>query len=494
MDANMPGPAKIQSESYAPFVTLTIAAQNLQITVGNNSLASSGNTAAIKSFDIGWINTIDMSAEIVDEEGGRMGLMLDSLRKCAAAGVGSEILAQWGWVHAGCGGEKGSPIRSLPVRATITGLEVSYSEGKIKYKLTATGNDPVFVSIKEFEPYGEWDKKISLEEAIKRICAEKPEMKVFFCRRERDGTLRRGSTGSEVGWVWKGYAEGGPKGVWPGTGKNKIEVIQRWISDYCLIDGGIEKGIIITIDSLNYDELNLIMDPTPGPGEFTSCGNNRLGTFIVNGGKCSNVIEFNPRFNWLQGRASFSNGGTGGFTDSTETVDVAESKDQMGEGSDTESTGQHMTLSADANVIENKQSGRELTNSRMAHLHARKSMNSILPIEAELKIMGDPRPQFVAESMWRASNVSIVAINPFHLRASGSECGDWSTGLAGSACNRFLSNKEWLVLGLSHSIREGSYTTTLKLYLPAQHIDLNPNDPMGGLGSGGSSVEVDCSK
>jgi hypothetical protein len=41
-------------------------------------------------------------------------------------------------------------------------------------------------------------------------------------------------------------------------------------------------------------------------------------------------------------------------------------------------------------------------------------------------------------------------------------CGDWSW-LASSGCNALLSDRDYWVTAINHSIREGSYTTTLKV-------------------------------
>ena len=112
--------------------------------------------------------------------------------------------------------------------------------------------------------------------------------------------------------------------------------------------------------------------------------------------------------------------------------------------------------------------------------------NSILngqPIEAELIVQGDPSDQLVHPQLILGKKLSLVVINPYHLLGDGDNgCPDW---LARPACNDILSNKNWMIQGVDHSIREGSYVTTFKLSLPAPGASLNPNEPFGGPGNCG---------
>ncbi|MGL1636394.1 hypothetical protein ACSTJT_23245, partial [Vibrio parahaemolyticus] len=73
---------------------------------------------------------------------------------------------------------------------------------------------------------------------------------------------------------------------------------------------------------------------------------------------------------------------------------------------------------------------------------------------------------------------SIVVINPFHIQdVGGEDCGEW---LQAETCNAVLSNRQWLVLGTSHEIKEGSYTTTIKVRLDAPGTDISIGEPLGG--------------
>ncbi len=60
----------------------------------------------------------------------------------------------------------------------------------------------------------------------------------------------------------------------------------------------------------------------------------------------------------------------------------------------------------------------------------------------------------------------MIVLNPFATsKSQGAECLSYLTG---DACNNILTRSGWTIIGVSHSIREGSYITTLKLrlYLP----------------------------
>lgn len=492
---NEPGPAGQQAESFAPYVKVTIGS-NTVITVGNNSMPPT-NTAVIKSYEIGWLDTQEMTVEILDEAGGRFGAMLDGLRKCAQQGIGTEILSEFGWVYTTCEGTPAQPIVKSPIiRSIFQSMEVNYSEGKIKYRIQGVANAPIYADMREDKNHGEDGKRQKLEDAIEALCAESPPMRVTYAERGPDGKWIQKPKNL---FKWKHFGYGGPKSIWQADNQNRIAVISKWIAPFRVEDDGKrDKGLILAFDSLNYDHLYIIKDPTLDPGEGRTCGRNTLGTFIVNGGKCSPVIEFTPKFNWIAGFANFSAGGdTASAADShSEFTDPKKTTNQEIEhGYNVGTQLQNTTTQQGFEAYGPERVHEETMLSQLAHAKANRMTEIMEPIHANLKILGDPRPQFVLLEEWFASNVSIVAINPFHLKGNGNKgCGDWSTGdgLAQDLCNKYLSNKTWLVQGMNHSIKEGSYTTTLKLLLPTPGIEVGHNDPLGGVGSEGATVDNTC--
>jgi hypothetical protein len=484
----LPGPAGEQAESFAPWVWVRLGEKGKEITVGNKSFPGNPNTACIKSYEIGWVDTPQVTVEIIDEDGGRMGAIVDSIKKCMPAfGNGTEIISQFGWIIATCEGGK-RKIESLKFKHQVTHLEMSYSEGKIRYKIVATANTPVFEDMREDNTKGEDDKKINIEQAIENLCSLPPATRVRYVQRQKDGSLK------DVKFKWKKFGEGGPKSTWQGDNQNRIASITKWMECF-RIDDGTErgKGILPIFSPTEYNELLLLEDPT-GPDESAACGGNgkALGTYIVNGGKCSTVMEFNPSFNWIRAVAGFSAGGGTSGAGSTRSnfQEDEKTKDQEKDHGSTAGLQQQVTISQQAwDAYGPKNAYTETMRSQQAHSQASRLTDiNIDAIEADLRILGDPREQF-CQTMG-GNSISIVAVNPFRITGgSNGSCGDW---LAQPGCNEILSNKNWMVFGVNHSIKEGSYTTTLKLKLADPGTNLRKKSPLGGDGSGGATVKNTC--
>lgn len=491
-DIQVPGPAGGQAESFAPWVWISIGDGDEKITVGNKSFNPNPHTACIKSFEAGWIDNNQMVVEIMDEAGGRFGALLDSVQKCTnEVGVNVKVTFQFGWILATC---QGPPrvIGSDIFEAVIVELETSYSEGKMKHKLkcgTINGSDE-FMRINTTR--GEDDKKITLEQAIENICALPPATRVRYCELQ-SGELK------DVKFKWKNFPKGGPLGNWQADQQNRLSAITKWLAPYRIDDGTKwGKGIVIVREPKKPDQLILLQDPLPNPGDSESCGNNvsaqegSFGTYIVNGGKCSSVIEFTPSFNWIRAVGSFSSGGgTSGpaKTNNNFIKNVKPENQQLDHGEsagmqqETTITQQAWDAYGPANAYD------ETMKSEMAHVKAgRVTSVGTGGVQADLRIIGDPRPQFCSVAACR--NISIVAINPFHIQgASNNGCGDW---LAVPQCNETLSNNMWMVVGINHAIKEGSYITTLKVTLAQPGIDAGKNSPLGGEGANGYTPQNNC--
>lgn len=481
---NFPGPAGMQAESFAPWVKVWMGDSNDEITVGNESFPSAGNYACIKSFEVGWVDTPEVSVEILDEAGGRMQYFVDSIRKNSKLpGKGTEMRFQWGWTTITC--EKQSfPISSMMFKTQILEIQVNYSEGKIKYNIKGGAAEKILNVIREDSSRAEDDKPIQLEEAIKNLAAECPPITVKYCRRDSDGEIK-----CEDGFNWMKFGKGGPKATWQADNQNRVAVIAKWIEDF-RVDNGTEQGlgIIPVWEPKEHDVLVLLVDPSEA---LASCdgASSSLGTFIVNGGKCSPVIEFTPTFNWVTGMSNFNAGGDTSSPGTTKSNFHEQVKHPRQEGVHCETTGlqQQNTITQQAwRAYGPRNAWRDAQRSIQAHAKAgRITEVGVIPIQATLKILGDPRAKFT--EMAQGRSCSIVAINPFHLSGEKNNyCGDW---LAAPPCNVILSNKNWIVHGINHSIKEGSYTTTLKLMLGTPGITVDADAPLGGPGSGGVTVK-----
>jgi hypothetical protein len=440
------------ADIIAPWVSIKMEGLEL-ITVGNGS--SGGNCrAVIKSFELGYIDTQQVVVEVLDEEGGKFGALIDRIQKCISVRIGSVMNCQWGWVMSNCDSEM-PPMKSTVVKCILKQIEINYSEGKIKYKLYGTALDPLFFNMREDKTLGTDDKTMNIEDAIELLCSQEPHIRVSYCEKQ-NGKIECKGKGT---FDWYKFGKGGPKATWQADNENRISTISKWIEPF-RVNNGTDQGlgIILMLDSTEYDHLMLVLDPMV---ESSSDCDNSLGTFIVNGGKCSPVLEFTPKFNWVSGWGGLSVGGeTAGPLDSSPVF----SEDARKEDACCTHTGiqQQFTVTQQAvTAYGPKDAHPETVKSVEAHQRANRLVSvTIEPITAELRIIGDPSDKFVRQSLFMGKNVSIVAINPFHLR--GNECPEW---IAEPECNQILSSKKWMCMGTNHSIKEGSYTTTLKLVL-----------------------------
>lgn len=495
-ELHLPGPAGQQAESFAPWVWVKIG-EGDAITVGNESYPTK-NEACIKSFEVGWISKPTVQLEIMDEAGGRMGALLDALVKCPARGIsdGTELKFQFGWIMTTCQNQK-QVIPSLIFKSTIQKLEVNYAEGKVKYKIYGDAVDVLLEGMREREPIGTETNKVNIETAIRTICSRDPQVNVRFMKKQPDGRF------VDTEFDWKGYGKGGPLAAWQCDNSNRMAVITKWMEPYRINDGTAD-GAGLAIAWFPYQSNTMVIFQDVLKGEESECTeavsrglfwgasqvDGNIGTFIVNGGKCSSVIEFSPTFDWVGATQNFSAGGgtsgPGNTANHSQREAKVKGKDaDCGErGGDTVGLQQQATITQQAwESYGPKNAWTELMKSQRAHLLAGRVVGSKTEMEADLKILGDPRPAFCGIPGGRTA--SIVAINPFHLGGDG-RCGNW---LAEPGCNPIMSNKKWRVTGINHSIQSGSYTTTLKMALQVTGVDIYRYEPLGGAVSGGPVVQ-----
>jgi len=489
----MPGPGDQQAESFAPWCWITIGVGTNKITVGNESYQGDPNTACIKSMEIGWVDEPSMKCEIVDEKGGTLQSVANAVRKCVrGGGTGSMCQFQFGWIVTTCyGGPSVSHvIPSETFNLQLVQLDVSYSEGKIKYTIEGKTVNTAYDVSRADRTFGSQDKPIKIEEAINALCAIDPPCTVRYMEITPGGSLRE----TKFDWAITGKV----LGYWQCDNMSKISVISKWLAPFRIKDGKCDKGIVIFYNPRKYDELILLKDPSTGPGEASQCapdGSKKdefgpLGTFIVNGGKCSTVIEFSPTMNIINAKSSAAVGGGTSGPNKTSSQ-LAEEKRCENQQKDTIDAGTQLQATITQQAVENygtKTANDQSLKSEIAHHKASLVTSTQNPgVHAELKILGNPSARFTWFGAMR--NMSIVVINPYHIRKSGSTCGDW---LAYPACNELFTNKNWKCEGINHSISNGSYTTTIKAMLVAPDIQVSADDPLGGQGGGGPTLENTC--
>jgi hypothetical protein len=489
---------KNEGYSYAPFVELKFILNGELLTVGNNSRPGKGNTAVIKSMQYGASEGMGVSIEIIDEEGGNFTKSFESINK----GLGDikddikNFELDFGWiVTKDCGSENyekisvknsgngpQTGISILPIR-----MNVVYEGGMIKYTLEAQDMMSRVWETRLECNIGKDDHKITLKEAI-RILAKTGQSPRFHVDFLKSDYLSRWDFKKDGDANKKGE---GPLGVWSTNQQNKLDTIRNWIKGYVTEAG---KGIVfqyMTKDEYIFhtgrpdfdEEAVLILLEDPGPDEckpiidFCSMGGDfHLGTYIVNGGNKSPVSSFNPSVNWTFSPNSCNGGGAA--PDSGEGA-KPDGKKKCGAGGEEiqKDCGGVMVANVPHSSSEgNSSRASDDVEANAAHQKANAFREFFSPIEAELKIIGDP--SYVFPTFFMTKTISLIVINPYHLRSTGEQgCPDW---LAEPVCNSVFSNKNWMIMGVDHQINPGSYYTTLKLKLPAPGWDLPPDAPLGG--------------
>lgn len=468
-----------QAENFAPYIWAKISDGSSEITVGNESYPYNPNKAIIKSLEAGFINQVEGSLEIVDEEGGQLSIFLDSVQKCGSRfNLGSSLIFKVGWVFTRCDGSKGistSPI----ISATILAVSSNLSNGLIKFTVKFASAGPLVQQLRYDGTYGQEKsgQKAYLEDAIQELAAKEPAINVRYGYYNESGELIY----SSLDWV--DHGEKGPKSIWHGDSQNKYSTIAKWLEGYRVNDGKKGKGIILIHDPQKFDNLVVLMDPSKSCDEKVDPIS--FGTFIVNGGKCSSVLDFSPTFDFVSAMGYFNSGGsTKGALSSkpskkedpqVKSITCDENQKQVGTTSQV-SPNQSSFASDGINAPDN------VNKSSEAHMKANRLVDVQGPaISAELRIVGNIHDKLY--QMIQGLFCSIVVISPNYISGgkTGESCGDF---LKKADCHPFYSNKNWLIQGVNHSIQEGSFVTTLKVMLAVPGIELSSGNTLGASPTG----------
>lgn len=474
----------LDHDSLSPFVTLKLGGEDGPgVTVGNNSYRSRPNTAVIKSMEFGYVNDSNVVFEIVDEAGGELDLFVRNMREagCLTFGPGTQAKFKFGWVRADCGGSVDSGVVTFGgwLGAIVNQVDVSYAGGLTKYTITCTSAAAKTDMSRENKIEGngaaQTGKGMRLVDAIARICASRGLTPVWAMHNSQ-GEPVYSLSDVPPGWEWENLPKEGPRGNWQGDNKDPLSVISGWLEPYRVkhlgAEGSYGAGITLHMDSRDPEKLFLWKDPRLA---YTNCLNSNdpkyFGTFIVNGARCSPVIKFDPKFNFLATVAEKNTGGVAGGSQNSEPqvpdAKVESKKSKVCDGEDDNKAGLQLEGAVTDNAKVNYPPRRvhlETLKSLAAHSRANlKNEYNVGPIEGDLVLMGMPYEKYVYHQDFAGARASIVVINPFHIRGDMNDgCGDWSW-LASSGCNALLSDRDYWITGINHTIREGSYTTTLKV-------------------------------
>lgn len=455
------------AETMSPIIKADILNGEIGITVGNESYPYRKNKACIKSINFGFTTGNEGSIEIIDEEGGALAVFIDALRKCAGDGARSIIKYQLGWVYSKCAyprskfSVKYSPI----IENTIKIISSSLSEGIIKFVINFTTDNNVIENSRENKIFGEQfgGKKMDLNEAIRQLAAIEPRLNVKFARYNDDGEIEHLN-----GHKWAKYDK--PKDSWQTDELNRYAIIQKWIEPFTVDNGSGEKGLVVIHSPEKPNEIIILEDPASENVIDTKGGKRSIGTFIVNGGNCSNVLEFSPSISFTLPNASKA---VGGSTNPNGSKNELKKDQKKKTDTDTDNIGTQQTIviSQQAQSIMGKDASRNTNAAQNKHSKANKAYDLSFheTSEAELRIVGNLNPIFYTYTIL-GSTVSIVVVNPFHIeQTNGNGCGNW---LKKTSCHPVFSSRSWYVKAVHHSVQDGSFVTTLKVYAIPESLNI----------------------
>jgi hypothetical protein len=493
----------LNEEVLMPWVEVWIKDDNgTRIAVSN--ISGRNNLATIKSFQFGISNGNGVTVEIVDEMNSNGGSFRKFFEKISTgnAEAGKEkyfFNFRFGWAAMECGGNGRTfgpeficPSSSQGVNnaymsgtytMTIHAITVNASGGMFKYIIEASDMTISMFTTTSFDTQGTESKPIPVTQAIRELFA-KWNVDVKFLQMNSScmqPTPMQFKVVNSAGNTGGNPATDGPVGRWRSVGRNPIQAAREWLNPFVTQKG---RGIVTFWDlrsnqtrpCLVFMEANI---PSCNEKVYDRTKYN-LGTYLVNGGNCSPVISFTPDIKYDMGTAYANTGGTVG---SGLMAGAFREKDPcMSRNTNTKNQGMQKPLIPSDDlfaIIGNKVTSLiEVSRNYLENIRD----NVIRPgITAELKIQGDP--SYSSPYLLLGSYITIVYINPFRIGDEGNGCDFLDNG-----CQQQLSNKNWFIQKISHEIRNGSFTTTLRVLLAApgqqmaQHVQVgaSPAGPFIG--------------
>jgi hypothetical protein len=480
------------------------------ITVSNHSSESTDpkHCAVIKSFNFGHSDGISAKVIIQDTQGGNFEVFMRHLisdwtctgRLRSTASLSA--IFQFGWVKSGCV-EPVPEARSPVYYGVCYSVDASFSEGKINFEI-----DIRDLTSYMFEGSATWsdggsgqqsmyflhalktllsDSNASGSPAVSQISFKLNDTKFLNINSKTNLDAKNedlpelfnaGTTDEEKRL--------GIKGPWQSHGKNKIEIAKKWS---------------VTSPSINNKPWVITYNPEVKGGEIlfqeeltiTDCNNkndeyfdkNSLGTYIVNGGNHSRVLEFNPTIKWNFAQLVGTTAGAMGEL-STNSFDTEGGKNPGSTcvpADENKGAGLITSTSTPDIILDAEGSDGVKADALNESIHQSVNVANFSSIEADLVIIGDP--VFCPPIFCKSKYISIIVINPFHIESSTfnkTSIKDWYISLP--PCNQVLSSKAWTVQSVSHQIDSGKYTTTIGVKLVAPGIEISKNQKLGGWSNG----------
>ena len=458
------GPLKkpLDCEGLAPWVICdflqcdNIKGASVAATVGGFDPAAK-QEALIKSFSYGFDDGVGCKLEIFDRKGSTFGYFFEKLNKeFAGANKNYRMRIKFGWTCSTCPGiyNKNPRLESKCRYFLPHTIQKVYEKGAFKYIIEGIDTMQVAFQGKDDKVQGFDDKKMLLKEAVKQVYAQyDPPVIVEF--------VRPTACQTQFETIAEPFVDDAGKpatGAWKTTARDPMSAVADWKKDY-VTDAGF--GLAPRWDNGKADPtIKYVEQGCDSELNATCCY-----TYIVNGGKYSPVIAFNPEINWPF-QAAENMGGGAGSTASGESI--KRNRTQTNSQGCTviipvdENQGERTAIPPGNEAVENHgpdNAQRASDQSINAHTQANKTL---YPMKAEMRVQGDPAMDNPME--WKTRKLSIVLINPFWPveNAGGGFCPDF---LATPVCNPIFTNKNWIIEAVSHDIKEGSFVTTIKMYL-----------------------------
>jgi len=513
----------ISAEGIAPWVKLEcVAGSGRIITVGNESSTikkgSLKNSAVIKSFHYafgGGPNASDeVTIEIFDEEGGDFeAFILDSWPKNRNMEITIQeafsMRFEFGWTTTYC--QAGTEVTNIGINskeaahvspknnyAMPTGIDIEFEQGKIKFTIHANWMPAIIKQATTDGVFGEVEgqdrDRIPLKQAIRMLFGMYHIGVLFLTRKNGHGARAAEEQFSEkfnivpkmnvsglYEWAFHGNYEdiNGKRWGWQPNQRNPIEAASAWLQGYRTTN---DKGFIIRTDNSVPGTPIIVFWESGEPncnGEMDTSAplDLNVGTYIVHGGACSPVIKFEPKITvfppTIHPGSSISDSGGPPAAQKKPHSRICPTITGRGEGSSAPISDDIKHQFKDKAAEEQATSLEANEKAQLIHANA---------VTADLIIQGDP---FYTKMLTLTNRyVTIIVINPFHLRGGDNQtpCGDYTVK---PPCNPLFTNRNWLIEGVDHQMKEGSYHTILKLGLRAPGITMDQNVPLGGADSCG---------
>jgi hypothetical protein len=483
---------------------------NKKISVSN--ISSRNSKAVIKSFQFGMSNGTGVNLEIVDEEGGEFANFLCKITTGNLESGASKYQLQFrfGWATMDCNGvgrtfreaiccprstvDGNNSYSSCTHTMTVRSITANVSHGVFKFSVEAADMTMDMFTTRDYKVYGTSKGPIPLTQAIEEMFSQY-NIDVEFRRQGTNScdtekmTFKLdaggvtsivgglGGIGSIFGAVSNAAAvaaimkEKGPIGVWSANGMNPIQAARSWLNR-CVTER--DKGIIWFWD-LARDQprpkLVFFESTVPNCNEVAENETYHLGTYIVNGGACSPVISFQPEIKFTMDQVM--SGGTVGDATTTGAFNI-EGPEPCLRGNPRHRNGFQMAQTGGSNQITRL----PLEILKDNFLRNQRSNLLSVPISADLRVQGDP--SFDTPVLLQGHFVSIVYINPMNIGKVGGPVPTFGeTDFLANGCQKELSNTKWIVWKVFHEIKEGSFTTTLKVRLAAPGLEIGRDLPIG---------------